>query len=301
MTNIRKCRTCGSDSVSLVGVLPDSNVFAGRELPSPISGGDLLHCRVCGFAFRHPLLPQSTYDNLYRNGALDVWDGDKARADLALIRSYLDKQPGDAVSVVDVGCYTGQFLASLPERFLRYGVEANVKAAEAARSRAVAILAGSVEEFASISETFDVIIACDVIEHLENPLRFLRQLSSRLNKSGQLIISTGNYDSWLWSLVGAKFWYCYFPEHISFIGPKWLKSVQGSSGLRLRHIIPFNYTGGRFGIKQILAALLFASSEPLFRLLRRNKYHGQPFAGPPGCGGTKDHMLCIFDVTPTPN
>jgi 2-polyprenyl-3-methyl-5-hydroxy-6-metoxy-1,4-benzoquinol methylase len=61
-----------------------------------------------------------------------------------------------------------------------------------------------------------------VIEHTRDPRAFLSKLFGILNPNGKIIISTGNSGNWLWRLLKNRFWYSKFPEHISFVGLKWL-------------------------------------------------------------------------------
>jgi SAM-dependent methyltransferase len=219
--------------------------------------------------------------------------------DFDLIRGYLSKYLLGHKSILDVGCYTGQFLSSLPGIHARYGVEPNVEAAKIAASREIDIVAKTVDEFASTSGIYDVIVACDVIEHVEHPLQFLQQLAPHLSPSGYLFVTTGNYDSWLWRLTGANFWYCYFPEHISFIGPRWVRHVQDKLGLNIVELRRFNYMGRGFNLKQMLAALLFAWNRPLFHFNRSLRGRTPHSDEPPGCGAMADHMLCIFQRSTT--
>jgi SAM-dependent methyltransferase len=46
-----------------------------------------------------------------------------------------------------------------------------------------------------ISETFDAVVALEIIEHLENPRKFLRECFKLLKPGGTLILSTPNTDS----------------------------------------------------------------------------------------------------------
>jgi cyclopropane fatty-acyl-phospholipid synthase-like methyltransferase len=48
---------------------------------------------------------------------------------------------------------------------------------------------------ADISGQFDLIIAVEIIEHLENPYHFARQLKSLLAPNGTIIVSTPNIES----------------------------------------------------------------------------------------------------------
>ena len=291
------CRTCSSRNVSSIGALADGVSFAGVALPAPLPGGSLWRCADCGFAFRDPLLPMSKYEELYRTGSSDVWEQGSERKDFELVREYLTADT-TAATVLEIGCYTGALLRSLPKRLRLHGVEINEAAARIAAGRGVDIVAGSAAELAGLSAKFDAIIACDVIEHLENPLAFLQLLRSRLTPRGRLLITTGNSDAWLWKMLGARFWYCYFPEHISFIGTRWLHSMPERAGLRATRITPFNYefdTVTPGSVRTLLNTLLYASAPRAYRRLR-GSLRGAGANGfvPPGCGATRDHLFCAL-------
>jgi SAM-dependent methyltransferase len=224
MSGTPVCRTCGCRDVITVGRLPDVREFAGTVLRAPLPGGELWRCRECNFIFRDPLLEPAQYEQLYRDGSAALWESDDTRPDFALVRQHVaGVQRGG--SVLDVGCYTGQLLASLGSEYRVYGVEPNTAAAGIAATRGVTVLAGSIAGLARAGQKFDVITACDVIEHVPNPLDFLLELRRHLNPGGRLLLSTGNSDAWLWRLAGAHYWYCYFAEHISFIGRRWLEAM----------------------------------------------------------------------------
>jgi SAM-dependent methyltransferase len=291
-----KCRTCGAASVSLLGSLPEGSVFAGQSLPTSLPGGSLWRCMACGFVFRDPLLSDQVYEDLYRNGKLGVWDSEQIREDFRLVREELLSSEGTQIDVLDIGCYTGQLLTSLPSTFRIFGVEPSKEAARIAAIRGVTIVAETLNHLATINSSYDVITACDVIEHVPNPLQFLMQLRSKLNSGGCIVLTTGNCDSWLWRYLGSTYWYCYFPEHISFIGTKWVREVNRHMPLQLVRFTPFNYRGGGVSIPRLVAALLHQWSPDLYRSLRRRSASAGDNALPPGGGAIKDHMLCVFEA-----
>lgn len=73
-----------------------------------------------------------------------------------------------------------------------------------------------------LDETFDVIIAGDIIEHIENPAIFLRNMNRYLNPAGKLVVTTPNvffFRHFFESLYRSPYkttnpehvcWYCYF-------------------------------------------------------------------------------------------
>jgi SAM-dependent methyltransferase len=237
------------------------------------------------------------YERLYRTGGLDLWDSEHHREDIRLIRQQLAPFEGDRLEVVDIGCYTGQLLSSLPRSFRLYGVEPNIGASRVAATRGISVLATTVDDFALMGEKYDVIMACDVIEHVPDPLTLLRQLGGRLKGAGRLIITTGNSNAWLWRIMGANYWYCRFPEHISFVGTEWVQIMPARAGLKLIELELFNYRGGSINLPRILAAFLHKISPKTYRALRDSRTDADVTNNPPGNGATRDHMLCVFELS----
>jgi SAM-dependent methyltransferase len=276
------CRTCGSGDTVRVGPLPDVAEFAGTPLERPLQGGYLLRCRSCSFLFRTPTLGDDDYLSLYAQGSAEIWEPRDAREDFRLVRSRVRDAPLD---VLDVGCYTGHLLTMLPESCRLHGVEPNAAAAAKAESRGVRVVARHWQQLESAGRDFDLITACDVIEHVANPLAFLELLASCLREGGQIIITTGNADAWMWRLLGSRFWYCYYPEHISFIGPRWLALIGARASLRVSELQFFSHSRLPAPVPRLKAMVrtgLAWSTTP--------SRSGRPL----GAGLSKDHLLCVL-------
>lgn len=293
------CRGCGSNALQFLGPLPSVCTFAGRSHDPPIKGGGLHRCNHCEFVFRHPLLTEHEYADLYRNGSVSVWHSEGRRRDFEIVRGYLASTAVGA-TILDVGCYTGNLLAGLPSQYRLFGIEPNIAAAAMAAQRGITIVAENADDMHPDSRRFDAITACDVIEHVADPIKFLTRLRSQLSAGGKLLITTGDSDVWLWRVAGSAFWYCFFPEHISFIGQKWLAKNAGRAGLRIDNMVSFNYRYDRFtfGQAKLMAAGLCYSTFPDFyrRLYLKATRRTAPEFSPPGCGASKDHLLCVMSA-----
>jgi len=287
------CRTCGAAECRRVGKLPDAQWFAGKPIES-LAGGDLWRCLSCRFLFRSPLLGEETYNILYRNGGLDVWDVEANREDFRLIREMLEPFEGRELKVLDFGCYTGQLLVSLASSFRKFGIEPNRQAASIAAERGIHVVGATLDEIAGPDDKYDVILCCDVVEHVANPLELMTRLRTKLNKGGLLIVSTGNSDALLWRLTGSRFWYCQYPEHISFVGTRWIQRLQRQAGFEIQSVKQFNYRGGTIHPGRAAAALLFRMSPTIYRSLLKSFGGVKHSDGIPGNGATMDHILCQF-------
>jgi SAM-dependent methyltransferase len=88
-------------------------------------------------------------------------------------------------------------------------------------------------------EKFDSILAGEIIEHLENPVKFLRDCYNLLNRSGKLIISTPNpyyppeiIFNWL---MNKK--YLYSKNHLFLFPPRWMNRILTYTGFKLEKIL----------------------------------------------------------------
>ena len=148
-------------------------------------------------------------------------------------------------SVLDVGCYDGALLGALGPEVRKYGVEASASAAGVARTRGVEIVAAKISELGSVRRTFDDVCAVDVIEHLLDPGAFVEALIGLLAPGGLLVVSTGSLDMPAWRLTGGRYWYCGFPERISFISPAWGRELATRLNLEPCEVQRFAYAEQR--------------------------------------------------------
>lgn len=291
-TETPTCRCCGSPRVRSRGKLPDARVFAGRQLDEPLPGGTLYRCVDCEFVFRYPVYGKETYDELYRQAGSDTWD-EQDRLDQELTREILiSLLPGG--KVLDIGCGTGSLLAPLASRFTTCGIEINPGAAIIAQSRGIRIVGRDLDEVTALPETFDAVVACDVIEHVFNPHDLLQRMLAKTSDNGYVVISTGNSDAWSWYLAGSRFWYCYLPEHISFVSPEWFRKRAATLGAEVCRTTEFAYSPhyplmGRT-VRLALMGLFRLSPDLYYRLLPRIKRNNIPV----GRGITRDHFIVVL-------
>lgn len=259
MKEIYQCRVCGSTNTKNLGALPKQTQFAGRLLVQKLPESFLYQCGECLLLVRDPILSTSQYNVLYEKASSEVWSASNAalRFDQMLVRNFILKRNKCNCKILDVGCYTAELLSSLPETYAKYGIELSQEAASVATKRGIKIIGNDLYEIAT-TEKFDVITAVDVIEHTQNPDEFIKKLMTFLEPQGQLILSTGNTDSWLWSILKNRFWYSKFPEHISFIGDNWLNNfcVNNNFNIIDKHSFSYSPTDLRSVIKNIAKCTL---------------------------------------------
>ncbi len=292
------CPCCESTDLFNIGVLPDSQWFAGTRLAQPLAGGWLFRCRKCSLKFRNPTLTAATYTQLYDNTATATWAADTSRPDWDLIASYVTEKLPHGGSVLDFGCYTGGLLAKLGAPYQRNGIEVNRAAADIAAQNIGNDVWSSVDEIPH-EHRFDVVIAADVIEHVTNPILLVEQLTSRLSEDGVLILTTGDADNFLWNRFGANWWYCFYPEHIAFISRDWLKYISEIIGVAAIRCESFRYF--KCSLPRRIANFVLTCFYGVFpktflglvRLLR--KILGRlDSTSIPGAGMGRDHLFIVL-------
>lgn len=71
------------------------------------------------------------------------------------------------------------------------GIDSDVEGVKIAKEKGFNVKIMDAEKI-NLGETFDVIVACDIIEHLNNPGLFLKGVLKYLRSNGKLVITTPN-------------------------------------------------------------------------------------------------------------
>ncbi|MGD9518233.1 MAG: class I SAM-dependent methyltransferase [Armatimonadota bacterium] len=135
-------------------------------------------------------------ERMYRLEETYWWFG----ARRLLVRYMLDKYrvaPGSLL--MDAGCGTGGTFLALRDRWSLVGVDISPVALEFAKGRGMTLLVGAdVQRLPFGQDVFDGVVACDVLEHLEDDVAALAELR-RVTKANGVLVVTVPALPWLWS------------------------------------------------------------------------------------------------------
>ena len=146
---------------------------------------------------------------------------------------YLRAVPGG--EVLDVGCGGGAFLArmrSLGWRVL--GVEPDPGAVQVARDvRGLDVRLGTLETQRFPADRFDAVTSSHVIEHVHDPLAFLRECARVSRPGGQVVVVTPNTESLGRRRLGTGWLGLDPPRHLHLFSCANLRRLAERAGLRV--------------------------------------------------------------------
>ena len=134
---------------------------------------------------------QEKYQEVYRDGKEDFFSRFKDGKDISeadeVVWSSID---WSNKKVIDFGCGTGETavgIAKLGAKFV-LGVDYSENAIKIANEKHkesnLEFKEGSFEDFAVTSSSFDVIISCGTLEHMDNPSEVLQKMLRMVNSDG---------------------------------------------------------------------------------------------------------------------
>lgn len=213
-----------------------------------LTEGPLLRCTMCG-----QLLSSCTRGQYEL--ALKKWDtanGTTPEAQsvarfqqvterrLRCALRLLGRLSSPPLRLLDIGCSSGALLAVAARLgFSPNGVEIASKAAETAQRAGFEVFCGLLHEARFADETFHVITAFELIEHLNAPLSLLLECHRILKPEGVLIVNTPNAASWTAGVMREcwdGFSLSSMGGHVSFFSPQSLANLAGQCGFRVERL-----------------------------------------------------------------
>lgn len=249
----------------------DSNVYKCSSM-AHANKPQVAKCLKCGLVqvphTRHPANLEALYgdvvDTEYVNN-LAVKEKTFSYA-FKKLAPYLPS-PG---SLLEIGSYCGLFLKQAKQSGWKCtGIEPSQWAAQycLGQDPQLTIVNSSFEKAKdSLNTRFDVIVSWDVIEHVEDPAKFIKDGASLLNQDGVFAFSTIDIDSWFPRLMGKR-WPWIMEMHLYYFTPQVLKEMLQESGLTLIHVDKYrHYASMRYIFKKLIYALPQPSHQFLSKL-----------------------------------
>lgn len=246
METLTSCPLCNSDS--LVPFLECTDYTVSKELFT------IVQCGSCGFRFTNPRPEESKAGAYYQsddyishsntskglvNGLYQQVRKITLKRKLQQVNSVSGKSNG---SLLDLGCGTGEFLNTCKQNGWNVkGIEPSQNAREfATKNYGLEVQdAGAWNAFGD--NTFDVVTAWHVLEHVYDLAGTIQQVKRMLNANGVFVVALPNCSSADAEFYG-KFWAAYdVPRHIWHFTPAHVKSFFEKQGFKLESVLPMPF------------------------------------------------------------
>ena len=244
------CLLCGPDAgfrVRYAERLPAASVdFAARRTPCRIHFR-MVQCTRCGLVYSNPIYPRDEILQLYRSARYIVEPQlDNMRKDyVRQLRRALPLLPSRR-RLLEIGCASGFFLKAARAAGFEevVGVEPGRQSVENADPDIRGAIVNDVfraERFEA--ESFDCVCAFQVLDHLLDPLGFVKDAFRVLRPGGILLAVNHNIRSWFARALGER---CpmYDVEHIYLFSPSTVARLLSRCGFQVRCVrgIATSYT-----------------------------------------------------------
>lgn len=167
----------------------------------------------------------------------ETWNNRKTLARLAQA-----KPPGRRLLEIGVG--SGSFLSAAREQGYEVGgCDLSAPICNRVRNKYGIEMHGGPLTTLARGSRFDVIVMNHVLEHVQQPVEFLRDVSRLLSPGGVLHIAVPNVACWEARLSG---WTSFEPYHLTYFAPETLEPTVTRSGLSIKHIMTHDSFSGWF-------------------------------------------------------
>jgi 2-polyprenyl-3-methyl-5-hydroxy-6-metoxy-1,4-benzoquinol methylase len=206
-------------------------------------------CRRCGLWYlcprlAEPIMHRSYTDDGYFEGGEGGYSSYQAqeptlRPTFRRFLGELDRRGMAGGRLLEVGCAYGFFLDEAYGFFAdRTGTDYSPAALERARGRADRLVLGGTGEIAA-GERFDCIACIHVIEHIYDPVGFVRALAGHLRPGGWIVLASPDMGSLWRPLLGRRWPFFKIPEHVTFFDRHTLRQLLRQSGLAEVQTLPY--------------------------------------------------------------
>jgi SAM-dependent methyltransferase len=209
----------------------------------------VVRCPICDLAFVSPRLSESALQRMYDDPGYfqDTVYGDPTGRSPALVlqRTWTAGRLSGLVArrsppgrLLEIGTGYGYFLAAARDAgYDVSGVELSRTGVARARERhGLEVFRGQLDS-APADRPADVICFWDTLEHVPDPLQFLRQVRLRLAADGVFALSVPSFASPPARLLRARWWTLKPEQHIWLFTPTTLRLLAARAGLVLTSVV----------------------------------------------------------------
>lgn len=226
----------------------------------------VVRCNDCDMHYLFPRLTEAAMLSSYEqdsyfeggeSGYSDTGYSEQERAlrsTFARLMANLKKRSLTGGSLLEIGCGYGYLLEEAKEFFdRRVGTEFSSEGVSRSAAKADDVFKGGVEEVPQGTK-FDCVMATHVIEHVYDPLDFIRKMADRTSENGSVVLAAPDMGGMLRRILGRRWPSFKMPEHIHYFDSRSLGRLMTDAGLTdirslpYPHAFPLTLIASKFGL-----------------------------------------------------
>ncbi|MBU1147869.1 MAG: class I SAM-dependent methyltransferase [Candidatus Omnitrophica bacterium] len=192
----------------------------------------LVRCKQCGLIYISPRPRRELIINGY-SSAQDRQYVSQERGRTVTFKNCLKiiKRLSDKGKLLDIGAASGIFVKVAKDAgYQACGVEPSLWMCKIAKERyGVSVFPGTLEAAGFKDDSFDIITMWDVLEHVPDPMKTLKDVKRVLKPGGLLIVNYPRIDDPLARIFGRKWWFL-LSVHLFYFTPKTLLAYMEKLG-----------------------------------------------------------------------
>jgi len=196
-----------------------------------------VRCNECGVLYQNPIpqtnFIQKRYDDKYFEYEVENHKNFFELQKKTLNDINIEKLAGGikGKKFLDIGCATGMLLNHFKNLgAIPYGVEICTESCRYAYEHfGLTLYNGTLENAHYENDFFDIVHFSHLIEHLEKPIEFMKEVFRITKRGGIIIITTPREDSF-WAHIYKKKWRSLIPDHLILFSRSHLISLVKISG-----------------------------------------------------------------------
>lgn len=205
------------------------------------AGHPVVRCESCRLHLLNPQPSDAELVEIYHSSYSFFGDEAGAGATVSRVKQataahYLDQLAKAGISsgrLLEVGCGDGDFLVQAASRkFSVEGIDYSIHSCRKTQAKlppSTPVHCGEISVLADRRATYDLCVACDVIEHVRQPAVFLDTVRELLRPGGWVFIVTPDFASWTARLMGSR-WLEFKAEHMYYYTPTTLRRQLEQAG-----------------------------------------------------------------------
>ncbi len=218
-----------------------------------LSPGSVVQCKECGMIFVNPvdeielfgmssktLITESSNNKAIDSDCLNQYllDAETKNVTFSSVLQNIQKHGVPSGRLLDVGCYCGLFLdLARKAGYACLGVEPDNTAQQyAVGNLGLKVFNGTLEKAHFESQSEDVVVMLQVLEHVLDPRAVLEECARVLRSNGLLVVEVPNIDCWGFRLLGRHHRH-FAKHHINFFDPKSLVRLLESVGFEIQEVV----------------------------------------------------------------